>query len=119
MLRGQQKVETGGIVWAYRLVLNGKLFDTEGVWLPTRLITFQCAQVLIAAFLVFAFVLITQTAANEAEKAQGSAENQDLPQVGAWDCRYRCQLFFMSLVISLASIPSPPNESVGSRYHSD
>ena len=55
-----------------------QLFDTEGIWLPTRLLIFQGGQVV--GLLVVAMILLgtTRYAADEAEKAQGSLPD-DLP----------------------------------------
>jgi hypothetical protein len=80
VLRGQREENIGGIVWTFGQIFSGKLFDTEGIWLPTRLLVFQGAQVLIAAFLGFAFIIITITAADMAEDAQGTLDDYDMPQ---------------------------------------
>jgi hypothetical protein len=80
VLKGQQKEKIGGIVWTFGQVFSGRLFDTEGIWLPTRLIVFQGAQVIIAAFLGFAFIFITITAADMADEAQGTLDDYDMPQ---------------------------------------
>jgi hypothetical protein len=80
VLRGQREEKTGGIVWTFRQVYTGRLFDTEGVWLPTRLIVFQGAQVILALFLGFAFIGITIISANAADDAQGTLDDYDMPQ---------------------------------------
>jgi hypothetical protein len=80
VLRGQREEKTGGIIWTFVQVYTGRLFDTEGVWLPTRLIVFQGAQVIIAVFLGFAFIIITITAADAADDAQGTLDDYDMPQ---------------------------------------
>jgi hypothetical protein len=80
VLKGQRVEKTGGIVWTFGQVYSGKLFDDEGIWLPTRLIVFQGAQVIIAAFLGFAYIYITITAADMAEDAQGTLDDYDMPQ---------------------------------------
>jgi hypothetical protein len=80
VLRGQREERIGGIVWTFGQIFSGKLFDTEGVWLPTRLIVFQGAQVFIAAFLALAFIYLTRTAADMADDAQGTLDDYDMPQ---------------------------------------
>lgn len=52
-LRGRQFEDAGGIVWTWKLLWSGKLFDTEGIWLPTRLLVFQAAQFASAIVLIF------------------------------------------------------------------
>jgi hypothetical protein len=80
VLRCQKEEKTGGIIWTFGQIYTGRLFDTEGVWLPTRLIVFQGAQVIIALFLGFAFILVTITAADMAGDAQGTLDDWDMPQ---------------------------------------
>lgn len=62
------------------MLLNGKLFNTEGIWLPTRLIVFQVIQILMAILLSFIFLKITERAVSEAARAQ---ENLD-PSLPRW-----------------------------------
>jgi hypothetical protein len=80
VLRGQREEKIGGVVWTFGQIFSGKLFDTEGIWLPTRLIVFQGAQVIIAGFLGFAFIFLTRTAADMADDAQGTLDDYDMPQ---------------------------------------
>lgn len=69
-LRGQKIEESGGLIWTWRLILSGKLFDFEGIWLPTRLLVFQCAQFLLAVVLGLIFIAVTREAVDQAGKAQ-------------------------------------------------
>jgi hypothetical protein len=78
VLRGQREENAGGFLWTFRLVFSGELFDTEGIWLPTRLLVFQGAQVVIAAFLSFGFIYITKESIKSAEEAQADLDD-DLP----------------------------------------
>lgn len=38
VLHEEDSVGAGGLIWTWVRVLNGSLFDTEGIWLHTRLI---------------------------------------------------------------------------------
>jgi hypothetical protein len=80
VLRGQRTVNTESIMTTFMKIYSGELFDTEGIWLPTRLLVFQSAQVLIATFLSYAFFL--QTA--EAAKAAGEAQDDLDPNLPTW-----------------------------------
>jgi hypothetical protein len=78
VLNVQKMENVGGFKWTWGLLLSGDMFDTEGIWLPTRLIVFQGAQVLFMVMLALIFISITRYAAEQAEDAQASLPN-DLP----------------------------------------
>lgn len=40
----------GGVAWTWSKLLDGTLFDTEGIWLNTRLLIIQVAQVILILF---------------------------------------------------------------------
>ena len=46
VLKGQTVEQVGGFQWTWKMIFSGALFDTEGIWLPTRLLVFQGGQVL-------------------------------------------------------------------------
>jgi hypothetical protein len=79
VLKGQKMESAGGFIWTWRLLLSGALFDTEGIWLPTRLFVFQGAQTLTAGVGGFLFVLGTRAAAKAAEDAQAELLTDDTP----------------------------------------
>jgi hypothetical protein len=78
VLNGQKMENAGGFIWTWGLLLSGNMFDTEGIWLSTRLIVFQGAQALFLVMLALIFINITRYAAELAEDAQGSLPD-DLP----------------------------------------
>lgn len=84
VLRGAQHEYVGGLLWTFRILFTGKLFDTEGIWLPTRLIVFQVAQVLTGIVLIGFFFNVTSYAVIKAETAQ---QNLD-PNLPSWVKRY-------------------------------
>jgi len=87
VLRGEQLENAGGIFWTWKHVLSRELFDTEGIWLPTRLIVFQGAQVGVGAVLVFIFFQVTYWAAEQAVEWQNNLD-PDLPD---WVKEYALQ----------------------------
>lgn len=46
---------TGGILWSFRNMWNGKIFKEEGVWLHARLIAGNLSQVFVAVFFVLIY----------------------------------------------------------------
>jgi hypothetical protein len=79
VLRGERYEMAGGFFWTWRRLLNGDLFQTEGIWLNTRLLVLQLAQVLVAA--VYSFILLRSVVliADRAEKTRAEL-NPGLPQ---------------------------------------
>jgi hypothetical protein len=62
----------GGFFWTWKRVFNGDLLSTEGVWINTRLIIMQVAQVVVGVFFAVAALLFVITVADEAEEARAS-----------------------------------------------
>lgn len=56
VLSGERVEVSGGVLWTWRRIINGSLFHTEGIWVNTRLIIFQFAQVVAAS--VFSWILL-------------------------------------------------------------
>ena len=79
VLRGQRLEDTGGLFWAWKQIFTGRLFDTEGIWLPTRLVVFQGAQIIITILLSLILLAVSRIAAEEAEKARAELD-PTLPQ---------------------------------------
>lgn len=50
LLRSERKEVACGLFWTWRRILDGSLFNTEGIWINTRLIVMQAVQVILAAF---------------------------------------------------------------------
>ena len=78
ILRGEQFEDAGGIFWTWKRILSGQLFDTEGIWLPTRLIVFQGVQFVVSVIMIYIFFTVTKFAADQAEDAQAKLD-PDLP----------------------------------------
>lgn len=73
-LRGKQLEAAGGIMWTWRRLWSGNLFDTEGIWLPTRLLVFQAAQIAAGIVIIFVAFTITEWAGNEARTFQADLD---------------------------------------------
>jgi hypothetical protein len=79
VLFGESHESAGSLVWTWQQLLSGRLYDTEGVWLPARLWIFQIGQILVACLvciLLFAFI---ETAVEAADEANADLP-EDLPQ---------------------------------------
>lgn len=79
VLRGQRLEDVGGLFWSWKQIFTGRLFDTEGIWLPTRLVVFQGAQIVITIILSLILLAVSKIAADEAEKARAGLD-PTLPQ---------------------------------------
>jgi hypothetical protein len=80
ILKGSRLEDSGGIFWTWRLIFSGEFFDTEGIWIPTRLLVIQLIQLVVTVVLSLIFLYITEYAADEAAAAQeGLPEDDDLP----------------------------------------
>jgi hypothetical protein len=78
VFRGNRSERAGGFMWTWDLLKTGALFEKEGIWLPTRLVIFQTAQVGFTITLSLIFFSITGVAAISAGEAQ-EALSADLP----------------------------------------
>lgn len=79
VLRGNETKRVGGFLWIWDLLKTGGMFEKEGIWLPTRLIIFQTAQVGFTIILTLIFLSITRLAADLADEAQATLPD-DLPK---------------------------------------
>lgn len=61
VLYGNRMEKCGGILDVWRKAFNRSLFDTEGIWLPTRFITFQCCQVVLAFGITVALIFTNRS----------------------------------------------------------
>jgi len=61
----------GGIVWTWWRILNGSIFDTEGIWICTRLIISHVAQLIL--IIVLSFVML-KSVTQIGDKAQASRD---------------------------------------------
>jgi ascorbate-specific PTS system EIIC-type component UlaA len=74
VLRGKQTETAGGILWTWQRLWSGNLFDTEGIWLPTRLLVFQATQVAAGIVIIYMVFFVTQWAAKEARTFQAELD---------------------------------------------
>lgn len=79
VLRGERTELSGGFVWTWRMLLNGRLFHTEGIWLNTRLLTLQAAQFLVGGLVSLILLVSVERIATESEEARMELD-PDLPQ---------------------------------------
>ena len=77
-LKGERRVEEGNLFWVWKRIFTGELFDTEGIWLPSRLLIFQFGQMIISVFVLFFIFILVERAAEQADKARDDL-NPDLP----------------------------------------
>jgi hypothetical protein len=80
VLHGQKVERVGGLFWSVRRLLSGALTEEDGIWIPTRTLTFQAAQVLIAALIGYALIWLIFYAGDLADQAQGELDFNLLPQ---------------------------------------
>jgi hypothetical protein len=78
-LFGEGHEDAGSLFWTWQLLYSGRLFDTEGVWLPARLWIFQLGHVVITCFVAVAHFRILDNAVSAAEDGNGSLPD-GLPQ---------------------------------------
>jgi hypothetical protein len=79
VLHGERSELSGSALWTWWRLLNGSLFHTEGIWINTRLITFQVAQFLIGTVFSIVLLVSVERIAGEAEEAR-AALTPDLPK---------------------------------------
>lgn len=68
-LKGESKAKIGNIFWVAERILTGELFDTEGIWLPSRLLIFQAGQITFSCFILFYLFIVVERAADAADEA--------------------------------------------------
>jgi hypothetical protein len=79
VLKGERNELSCSAFWTWRRLFNGSLFHTEGVWINTRLIVIQAAQLLIGATFSVVMLVSVERIADEAETARESL-TPDMPQ---------------------------------------
>jgi hypothetical protein len=73
-LRGESSVEAGSLFWVWERIVSRELFDSEGIWFPSRLIIFQVGQIVVAAAVLFLLFFFVERVAKEADEATASLE---------------------------------------------
>jgi hypothetical protein len=69
MVKGEDKVVEGNIAWVWKRILTGELFDTEGIWLPSRLLILQFGQIVIYLFFILLLFPTVERVAQAADQA--------------------------------------------------
>lgn len=69
-LSGERFEDAGSLFWVWERILTRELFDTEGIWLPARLIIFQFGQIAIALLTLFLLFFFVERVAKAADEAQ-------------------------------------------------
>ena len=59
VLFGEREVASGGLIWTWRKMFDRSLFHTEGIWLHSRLIVGQAAQLITSVFLIGLFFAVS------------------------------------------------------------
>lgn len=80
ILHGERYELAGGTMWTWLRILDGSLFDTEGIWLNTRLIVLQMAQVIVAV--VFSYLLFLGV--GMLAESAGNARDDLKPEFPNW-----------------------------------
>lgn len=78
-LFGESHEEAGSLLWTWQLLYSGRLFDSEGIWLPSRLHIFQLGQILVTCFIAVGHFQLLNYSVDAAEEATGNLPD-GLPQ---------------------------------------
>jgi len=60
VIRGERFEDTGGIVWTWKSLFSGYLFEEEGIWIMSRLLVIQTIQALFIGFKTYALSLFVR-----------------------------------------------------------
>jgi uncharacterized membrane protein YhdT len=80
VLHGHKVERVGGLFWTFRRLWSGALTEEDGIWIPTRTLTFQTAQIMIAILISYMLIWLIHYAADLADQAQGELDFDVLPQ---------------------------------------
>jgi hypothetical protein len=78
VLYGENKVPAGSFRWTWQRIRSGRLFDTEGIWLPTRILVFQAGQALFGIFVAYAAFVTVGYNAKKAQAAHDSLPDDEI-----------------------------------------
>jgi hypothetical protein len=79
VLRGEKKVEVGGLFWTFKKVVSGSLASKEGIQYPGRIWVGQAAQIvvtIVGILFAVAFILRTGEEIDEERQELGSSYTQ-------------------------------------------
>lgn len=88
--REERTEQVGGIVWGWKRVFNGSIFDEEGIWLHSRLVSSTVTQFFICIFLVVFFAIIIleilqQSNSTDSNPEETQQESTSEPVVYLWE----------------------------------
>ena len=81
LIRGESYVHCGGFLWTWYGLWNQSLFAKEGVWIQSRLIVGQMAQVIVAVIFEMLLFLVTDYTARAANDARQDVVNDPFSSV--------------------------------------
>ena len=72
----EEKTEiVGGMLWTWQRIYDGTLFDTEGIWINTRLLIIQVGQVILSFTLSVLMLASVERLADQSEQARADLES--------------------------------------------
>ena len=78
VLYGEHTVPAGSLRWTWQRIRSGRLFDTEGIWLPTRILVFQAGQAIFGIFIAYGSFVTVGYVAERAQVAHDSLPVDDI-----------------------------------------
>jgi len=81
LIRGESRAHCGGFAWTWRGLWDHSLFSEEGVWIQSRLIVGQVAQVIVAIMFGLLLFFVTTCTARATEKARQDIINDPFSTV--------------------------------------
>lgn len=79
LLCGEHLEVAGGFFWTWRRIMNGSLFDEEGIWLNSQLIVLQACQIVFGTVVSILLFQLVDVAAQRAQESRDSLQ-PGLPQ---------------------------------------
>jgi hypothetical protein len=79
LLCGEHLEVAGGFFWTWKRIVNGSLFDEEGIWLNSRLIVLQACQIVFGTVVSILLFQLVDVAAQRAQASRDALE-PGLPQ---------------------------------------
>jgi hypothetical protein len=89
-IREDKTERCGGILWGWKRVLNNSIFDEEGIWLHSRLVSSTLTQFFICIFLVVFFAImlleiLQQYNSSESNPDEPQDDSTSQPVVYLWE----------------------------------
>lgn len=81
VLNGERQEDCGGLVWTWKKIFTTELFDTEGVWINSRIWVFQTAQFILGLSVSGTAFYLTEYIADLADDATQELEDLDIGEL--------------------------------------